>query len=140
VEVPRELVVACCDAPPVLEAREGPFDDVAQTVGAAVERVLSLSGGVVGDDGRGALVDEAGSQSVAVVGGVGQAGGRRQVGEQLGRDGRVAPMAGTHDQAPWAPEFIDGGVDLGGAPAAGPADGLDFGPPFPPAAERCALT
>ena len=49
-------------------------------------------------------------------------------------------MARTEEPPAGAAGRIDGRVDLGRAPAPGAADGLVVRPPFPPAADRCALT
>ena len=45
----------------------------------------------------------------------------------------------NHEDA-WSAGGIGQRVDLGGAAATRSADGLFEDPPFPPAAERCALT
>jgi len=49
-EVSGQFVIAGCDPAPVLEAREGPFDDVASFVGRLVERMEVFTPGVVFDD------------------------------------------------------------------------------------------
>ena len=49
-------------------------------------------------------------------------------------------MAGTDEQPSRATGPIDGGMEFGGPAPAGPPDRLLLRPPFPPAADRCALT
>ena len=49
-------------------------------------------------------------------------------------------MARAEDQPPGAPGLIDGGMDFGRSAAPRPPDRLLVRPPFPPAADRCALT
>lgn len=102
--------------------------------------MVPLTRGIVGNDRAGAALHQHTTQGVTVVGGIGQAHSRCEIANQLGGDRRIATMAGTDDQPPWPALFVDGDVDLGGAPAARAPDGLGFGPPLPPAAERCALT
>lgn len=70
-EVGGELVVSSGDAPPVLQAAEGAFDDVSALVGFSIERLDMLSRWIVGDHRLGAARDEEGAQGIAVIGGVG---------------------------------------------------------------------
>jgi hypothetical protein len=60
--------------------------------------------------------------------------------QKVWRDGDVVQVAGCQQEDPWSPELIGQGVDRRRATAARAADGFVEGPPFPPAAERCALT
>ena len=139
-EVSCELVVTGRDAAPVLEAAEGAFDEVSSFVGGAIEGVETLTGRVVGNDGqRPALAQEL-AERVAVVGGVGgTAAAWRKLSKKLSGRPHVADLSRRHLDGDGAPERVADGVDLGRAPAAGAADSLRFRPPFPPAAERCAL-
>jgi hypothetical protein len=57
-EVEHELVVACCDTPPVLEAAEGAFDYISSAVGDWVEGLDPLSGWIVGNDRLGSARGE----------------------------------------------------------------------------------
>lgn len=76
-----------------------------------------------------------------VVGAVGeQAPGRGRVPQQLGRADQVVSVARGDDQRPGAAALVGQGVDLRGPAAARGPDRLGEGPPFAPAAERCALT
>nr|WP_321983265.1 hypothetical protein [uncultured Lichenicoccus sp.] len=52
----------------------------------------------------------------------------------------VSDMAFGKAEGDQAPETIGQDVDLGGAATAADADGLGLAPPFPPAAQRWALT
>ncbi len=49
-------------------------------------------------------------------------------------------MARAENQPPGATELVDRRMDFGGPPAPRAADGLLVRPPFPPAADRWALT
>jgi hypothetical protein len=51
----------------------------------------------------------------------------------------TAGRNGPDDHAPRPIALVDRGMDFRRASAARAADGLLVGPPFPPAAERCAL-
>ncbi|MEM6744690.1 MAG: hypothetical protein AAF676_13280 [Pseudomonadota bacterium] len=144
--VDGELVPAGCNAPPVLEAKEGALDDVAGAMGAAVERVFRFARGIVGNDRRRAAIDQGFSQRVPVVGGAGEADLAGEAGRRSGGYGRVATTNGPKDQPERPPSLVHAGVDLGGSPprrpaseslrsprGAGPFDRLRFGPRFPPA-------
>ena len=63
-----------------------------------------------------------------------------RVGQHGWRGGDVAGVAGRQQQDAGPAEDVGEGVDLGGLAAARGADGLRLRPPFPPWAERCALT
>ena len=135
-----ELVVSSGDAPPVLEPAEHPLDEIALLVGLRVEGLDVFARGVVGDDGRRAAFDQELAQLVGVVSGVGQAEARAGQGlqERLGKGG-VTALSGGYFEGDEASLAIDDGVDLGRASAARTADRLNFGPPFPPPAERWAF-
>jgi hypothetical protein len=60
--------------------------------------------------------------------------------DQVGCDGDVVGVAGRQKQNARPPLFIGQRVELARPAAARVADRLEEGPPFPPAAERCALT
>jgi hypothetical protein len=85
-------------------------------------------------------IDQEPAQLVGVVGGVGQAHSR--VGQRLKQvsgEGSIAPLPGGYLEGDEAPFAIDDSVDLGRATAARAPGRLNFGPPFPPPAERRAL-
>lgn len=100
----------------------------------------ALARGIVGNDRAGATLDQQTAQGVTVISGIGKAQSRYEIADELCGDRCIATVAGADNQPPWSALFIDGDVDLGGAPAARASDCLGFGPPLPPAAERCALT
>ena len=93
--------------------------------------------GTSGDDGFDAALAEEGAEVVAVIALVGQqlgdAGNKADAGFGLRAIGGVA---GCEDKNPGAAEHIDDRVDLAVPPAFGQADRLNFGPPFPPPAQR----
>lgn len=135
-----ELVVAGSDAPPVLEPTEGPLDDIPRPIGGFVEGMFPFTRRVVGDDRLAAAGPQPGAQRVAVVGSISQTARWPQGGHQSGPNGRVPPMPRPDNQPPGAAVFIDRRMDFGRPPATGPPDCLVLRPPFPPAADRCALT
>jgi len=98
------------------------------------------AGRIVGDDGPRSTGPEGVPDGVAVIGGVCQADRRCHRADEVEGHRGVAAMAGSDDQSPGTALFVDRDVELGRAPAAGASDGLGLGPPFPPAADRCAFT
>ena len=60
--------------------------------------------------------------------------------QQIGRHSDVVQVAGSYQKDPGAPEFVGQGMDRCRAAAARAADRFVEDPPFPPAAERWALT
>lgn len=57
-KVDHELIVACCDAPPVLHAAKGALDDISAFVGDWVERLFAFSGRIIGNNRLGATCSE----------------------------------------------------------------------------------
>jgi len=94
-----------------------------------------------GDDGDGAGLADGLAQGVGVVTLVGQdmAGAPGASKERRGGSD-VRDVARCQDQREGAADGVGEGVDLGGLAAARGADRLGFRPPFPPKAERWALT
>jgi len=78
---------------------------------------------------------------IGIVGFVGKqvAGPRQMVGEH-DRTLDVGGLAGGEIEGQWPAMFVAQGMDLGVSAALGAADGLSRSPPFPPPAQRCALT
>lgn len=60
--------------------------------------------------------------------------------QKAGRRLDVGDVAGGQGEREGAAQHIGQGMDLGGVAAARGADALRLRPPFPPKAERCALT
>jgi hypothetical protein len=99
-----------------------------------------LAGRVVGNDRLGAALDEKQPEPIAVIGGIrGAQTAWRQRFEQIAGDGCVAALAGGYFEGDGTAATIDNSMDFCRSPAARAADRLEIGPPFPPAAERCAL-
>src|SRR5215468_4025345 len=118
-EIARELIVSSGDTAEVLESAEAAFDDVSALVEAFVEGMDDDTVGLVGDDRRGATLDDVGAQAVAVV--------------ALGGDVGILAGGKMKNDRPAAP--VAQAMDFGRAAAARAADGLIFFPPFPPEAQ-----
>ena len=101
---------------------------------------MVLAGRVVGNDRLGAALDQEQPEPIAVIGGIccAQTGWRQWFQEAAG-DGCVAALAGSYFERDGTAATIDNSMDFCRSPAARAADRLEVGPPFPPAAERCAL-
>ena len=112
-----ELVIAGSDAPPVLEAAEGPLDDIACPISDFVEGMFPLARRVVRDDGLAAAGPQPSAQRITVIGSIRQAAGRTQSGHQGGSHGGVPPMPRPDHQPPGAAVFIDRRMDFGRSPA-----------------------
>lgn len=136
-----KLVVAGGDTPPVFELTEHSLDGVAFAVGLSIEGMGAFSGRIVGDDGSGAQFDEELAQAVAVIGRVGDADRRWRQGRDQGQGNTgVTELTGRDLEGDRATKAVCCSVDFRRTPTARAPYGLGFGPPFPPAAERCALT
>lgn len=136
-----ELVVSGGDAAKVLEAAEHAFDEVALLVGGRVVgyRPLASAGG--GNDSFDSPVVQGRPEAVGIIGPVcNELREGAGTGEQGRRHADVSDVAGAQEQD-CGPAFgVRQRVDLGVPTAARAADRLSKGPPFPPLAERCALT
>src|SRR5262245_24112291 len=134
-------IVAGGNASPVLEAIDGPLDDVALPVEDLVISKEELAVSSWRDDGLRAALLQPLAQRSAVIAFVGNdmAGRRHQFEAALGRleivgvswreQDHVGPACGVGYE-----------VDFGGPAADATANGLMLGPPFPPEELRCALT
>ena len=92
------------------------------------------------DDGLGAPLGNQPADGIAVVAAVGDKAPKRPEGSQQRRCGRrIGGVAGGQQDPSWPSCFVGRGVQLAGPPAARGAERLLESPPFPPAAERCAL-
>lgn len=139
-EIGCEFVIAGCDAPPIFEAAEHAFDEIALAIGDRVEEMMSFPSWVVRNDWDGPALFEEATQPIAVVSSVGgQTGARRNSADQGCGHPNIAQVAGRHFDGDGASAFVNNGVDFRRAAAARAADRLRLGPPFPPAEERCAL-
>ena len=139
-EVSSELVISGCDTPPILEATEGAFDDIAGFVALFVEGRDILTPGVWRDHRLCAAIGQEGAKIVAVKSGVRQQEGCRgeALKQRLGGT-HIAPLARCEIKGDQAPERVGDGMDFGAATAAAAPDCFGLGPPFPPALQRCAL-
>ena len=139
-EVSGQFVVACSDAPPVLEMRERPFDNVPPFVRVLIQRMVSSACGVLFDDRCGSAVGEEFAERLAVVGGVREHGFRcRKWFDQPWRRLDIMTIAAGQFEGDEPAVSVDNGVNFGRSTASALADGLLLGPPFPPAAQRCAF-
>ena len=99
-----------------------------------------LSGRVVGNDRLGTALDKEASEGIAVVGCVcGEQQTWRQWRDEICGNGRISALTRRYLERDGATATIDNSMDFCRSPAARAADRLEFGPPFPPAAERWAL-
>ncbi len=96
-----------------------------------------LAVGFARDDGPYFLLFEEGAKRIRVITFVGQKllDARDQADAFL-RDDTVGGVARREDQYPRAEKLIDDRVDFAVAAALGEPDRLNFGPPFPPLAQR----
>jgi hypothetical protein len=92
------------------------------------------------DDGLGAALGNQLADGVAVVAAVGDEPAERPEGGQQRRCGRrIGSITGGQQDQSRPAGLVGGGVQLAGPAASRGAEGLLERPPFPPAAERCAL-
>ena len=100
----------------------------------------ALAGRLIGNDRLGAALDQKQPEPITVIGGIGRAQTAwRQRFEQAAGDGCIAALAGGYFERDGTTATIDNSMDFCRSPATRAADRLELGPPFPPAAERCAL-
>jgi hypothetical protein len=139
--VSSETVISCCDAPPVLELAEQSLDDVASSVGLSIDWIGCRPGSSGRDDRFDTSLLEPVAKALGVISLVGNETLRRCNGrhDRLGhRDiGDVSWCQGEGDRSA---TIIGQSMDLARPAAARAPDRLALFPPFPPAAERCALT
>jgi hypothetical protein len=80
------------------------------------------------------------AQASCVVSAVGQQpAGQAGRGQELSGAGEIVSVAGRDEKRKRAPQIVGQRVDFGRPPAPRAADRVTKGPPFAPAAERCAL-
>ena len=140
-EIAGEFVVPGGDPPEVLEAAEAPFNDVSPFVGLFVEAMQMDAVGLVRDDGPGPALDNLSAEFIAIVPLIGdQSAHRWSERQDLGCRRDVGVLAGREVKGMGTADGIAQRVDFGRANAARAADCLRALPPYPPLAERCALT
>ena len=139
-EVSGELVIAGGDATEVLEPGEHALDQVALAIGGLAVGDRPAPAGSRWNDGPGALIGQEPAKTIGVVGLVGDQALDGSCRRNQGRRHRnVVDVAGREQQDPWPAFAVRQRVDFRGAATARAADGFAEGPPFPPAAVRCAL-
>jgi hypothetical protein len=127
-------------AAPILDAAPHALDAVALFVGLLVVGDGFDAGLGRRDDSLGALSGEPSAQVIGVISAVGDEAPDRSVTvEKACRDGDVVDVSGRQDEDARAAFAIGERVELARPPAARGAERLLEGPPFPPAADRCAL-
>jgi hypothetical protein len=99
-----------------------------------------FAGRVRRDNWLAAVLGKPFAQGPRVIGAIGeQAAGRAGDGQQIARACQVMRVAGGQDQREGPSPLIGQGVNLGGTTTARAPDAVMEGPPFAPAADRCAL-
>lgn len=100
-----------------------------------------LAGGIWWNDRFAALFGEPIAQSPRVIGAVCEQAARGwDTGQQLGHAGQTMHLARRQAKGDGPARRVGQGMNLGRPSAARSSDGLPIFPPFPPDAERCALT
>src|SRR5947209_10189970 len=134
-------IVSRCDAPEVLQPVERSLDAPAQLVEAFAEAERALPIAAVGNDRLGSAPLQFLAQFGTVVGLVAEQafGFFNSADETLG-DRTIVRLASGQQDGNETPFSICECMDLRVAPAARAAHSLFVLPPFPPDAERCALT
>jgi len=80
------------------------------------------------------------TEALGVVGPIGkQPSGWADRRQEIARTGKIMGIAGCDQECNWASQIVCQRVDFCRAPATRAADRVMEGPPFAPAAERCAL-
>ena len=133
----RELVITCGDAPKILEPAEAALDDIAVLIGFPVVPDALFAVGFARDDGTYFLLFEKGAKRIRVITFVGQK--FLDAGDQADaflRHDAIGGVARREDQYPRAEKLIDDRVDFAITAALREPDRLEFGPPFPPPAQR----
>ena len=136
-----EAVVSGGDSAEVLETAEHALDGIALPVENGRKAVLPTAVGFGRNVRRGALAFDLSTNGIAVIAFVAMkdVGFRHELQQGVGRRA-IGHLATGQEEGDRAASTVGQGVDLGGAPASGAAYGLTEFPPFPPEAQRWALT
>lgn len=130
-EVSSELVVAGCDAPPILDAAEVVLDLVAPPVNALGTTGFLAGRASAGNDGQSAFILDLLTDLLAVISLVGGNGERRPGRVQhLCDDLAVMDLSARDDEVQRTAFAVDDGVDFRAPPTPADADGLIFLPPL----------
>ncbi len=92
-----ESIVSRCDASEVLELVEAAFDAISRLVDFEVVGDQALAGWIAGNDGGGADVSDEGTQSVAIVGLVGEDVGWPEAVQKGRRLRHIAGLSGREN-------------------------------------------
>ena len=132
----RELVITRGDAPKILEPAEAALDDIAVLIGFPVVPDALFAVGFARDDGTYFLLFEKGAKRIRVITFVGQKFLAGDQADAFLRHDAIGGVARREDQYPRAEKLIDDRVDFAITAALREPDRLEFGPPFPPPAQR----
>ncbi len=136
-----EAVVSGGDSAEVLEAAEHALDGIALPVEDGRKAVLPTPIGFGRNVRGGAFAFDLSTDGIAVIAFVAMqdVGFRHELQKGVGRRA-IGHLAAGQEEGDRAASTVGQGVDLGGAPPSGAAYGLTEFPPFPPEAQRWALT
>jgi len=102
--------------------------------------MMALTGRVVGNDRHCSALDHELTQAIGIICRIGGSDlWWRQRAGQGGGHADIAALAGRHFERDGPAGAVTDRMDLGRSATARAADRLRIRPPFPPAAERCAL-
>jgi len=136
-----ELIVAGCDAAPILEPAEAALDDIAFLIDFLVVTDFRFAIGFARDDGLDAAGLKKGTQCIAVIALIGeQSLDPRDEADTVLRHNAIGGVAGREDENPRPAKLVDYRMDLAVAAALGRPERLKIRPPFPPLAQRWIFT
>ena len=139
-KVPGQLVVSSGEAAEVLETPEHAFDEVALAIGHRVIRDRLFAAAEGRNDRFGAQPCQSLAKAIGIVGLVGnQAADSAGEKEDIWSYRDIVQITRRQQQYPGSTKFVGQRMDCRRAAAARSTDRFPEGPPFPPAAERCAL-
>ena len=139
--VAGQAVISGGDAAEVLEPAEHTLDGIAAAIEPGREAVLPLAIGFRRDVGNASRRLDLAADGIAVIALVAvNHEASRQVIEQFRRNPTIRHIAAAQDQQQRTPGSIGQGMDFARSPATRAANRLAALPPFPPLAQRCALT
>ena len=134
-EVPGELVEACCDAAELLDAAEEALDEVSLSIDARIDRTPDDASRAAWDAGASTGSSDEVEDGVAVAASVSDDRQRRgKAGEQTWNGGHIGSLTGREQQPDRQSLLVDDGVDLGAQSSTRTANGVIRTPCFPPAA------
>ena len=133
-EVDGDTIVSSGDAAEVFELVKAAFDSIPRLVDFEVVGDQALAGWVAGNDGGGADVGDEGTESIAIVGLVGEDMVWAEAVQKGWRLRHIAGLSGRENDPQGPPAGIGGEMDLGGQSTSGTPQSLILAPPFPVAA------